>query len=378
MVSIKSTLKSVGVILICFCAIFLETLFISYRADIQSLDTSVFNEIQMNFYNAQVSMCNMMNIISLGILGLFSFILLFFSIERYIDENKANMGVLKALGYTKNKIAVSLMKFAIPTFVGCLLGYLVALIFSKLFYTTMNADHLVPDFSFTFRPLFFVGLIFIPTILVIGFSFEVGRLKLKGSPLDMINQREKNKKTKMVKENGSFLKELRSTMLKNHLTLIIFVAFATLCFSANVQMAFTMYHEANTSVLFFWMILGIGLLLGVTIMILAFRFVFQGNKNYMAMLKAYGYQDKECYYALYGGYPLVSFFSFLFGTAYQAILMSFMFKEFTSTYGIEYSFDFYALAYSLVIFILVYGIINIVSYIKIKKIPMNQLNVDLG
>ena len=122
MISFKTTLKSYGVIVICFCAVFLETLFLSYLIDLKALDSSSFTEAQLNIYNAQISLCKMMNLIAILILGLFSFVLLFFSIERFIDENKSNMGVLKALGYTSNKISISLMKYFLPVLLGSLLG----------------------------------------------------------------------------------------------------------------------------------------------------------------------------------------------------------------------------------------------------------------
>lgn len=378
MITFKKTLSSIGVITICFCAMFLETLFISYKLDVEKLDISTLNEAQMAFYDAQVSMCTMMNLISLGILGLFSFVLLFFSIARYIEENRANMGVLKAMGYSSNHLALGMMKYALPTLVGCLFGYLGALAFSKLFYETMNADHIIPDFSFSFNLLIFICIVIIPALLVLLFSYLVSLLKVKGNPMEMINQNEKVKKGKIVKESGDFIKELKGTILKNHISLIIFVAFAVLCFSSAIQMSFTMYHEANTSPLFFWMMFSIGLLLGITIIILAFRFVFKGNLKYLSILKAYGYKDKECYQAMYGGYHLVAIISFIIGTIYQVLLLSSMFKAFSGTYAIEYKFDFLGLLYTVIIFLVVYIATNIYYYKNINKLKLDNLNSDLG
>lgn len=234
MLTIKQTLKSFGIIIICFSLFFLETLFLSYQLDITDLDTSLFNPMQQGFYDAQISMCNMMNVISFGIIGVFSIILLFFSIERYIEENKANMGVLKALGYSKNRIALSFIKFSIPSTLGSALGYLGGVAFSKLFYSTMNADNIIENFSFTFRPSLLLIFIFAPLIIVSIFAYIIALIKLRGNALDMINQTEKNKKSKTTKEKDSFLKEVKTTMLRNHISLIVFVAFSGLCFSANI------------------------------------------------------------------------------------------------------------------------------------------------
>ena len=228
MVSFKTTIKSIGVIIICFSAVFLETLFLSYQMELLKLDTTGFNELQKNIYNANLDMCNMMNIIDALVIGLFSFILLFFSIERYVDENKSNMGVLKALGYSNNKISLSLMKFALPVFIGCILGYICAVCFSKIFFDAMNnGKEFGVDISFHFNVVIFLVMILLLPIVTLAFSYLVGRLKLRAKPLDMINNYEKNKKSKRTKERDNFLKEVRMTMLKNHISLIIFVAFAT-------------------------------------------------------------------------------------------------------------------------------------------------------
>lgn len=377
MVTVKTTLKSYGVMIIAFCSMFLETLFLSYKLDLKSLDTSNFTKLQLDVYDAQLSMCNMMNMISLLILGLFSFVLLFFSVERYIEENKSNMGVLKALGYNDHKLSLSLMTYSIPVFVGTCAGYLGALAFSKLFYNAMNADHIYPDVNFSFNITLCICVLFGLPVLTLCFSYLIGRIKFKVNALDMINQAKRNKRVRITKDKRSFLIDTKYTMLKNNIALIIFVGFATLCFSATVQMAFTMYFEVDMSMLFFLMMLFIGLILGVTIMILAFKFVFLSNKNHISILKAFGYDEKQCYFAFYGGYYIVSAISFILGTLYQVLILSIMFKAFEGAYEIKYEFSFLSLAYSFVSFAITYGIINLYYYFKINKLTLDNLNVDL-
>lgn len=378
MITFKKTIGSIGVIIICFSAMFLETLFISYKLDLNKLDFSHFTPPQAEFFRAQDAMCTMMNMISLGILELFSFVLLFFSVARYIEENRSNMGLLKALGYTANQIGAGMMKFALPTFVGSLSGYLGALGFANPFYDTMNADGIIPEFSFSFNPWVFLGIVFGPALLVLLFSYMVGLWKAKGNPMKMINQTEKIKKGKKAQETGKFIHELQRTVLKNHLGLIIFVGFSVICFSSCIQMSFTMYHETDTSPMFFWMMLTIGMLLGVTIIFLAFRFVFKGNLRYLSILKAYGYKNRECYQAMYGGYHLVSTIAFAIGTGYQILLLSTMFKKFAGTYGIAYKFDYLGFFYSVVLFLIVYFITNLFYYQKINLLKIEELNTDLG
>ena len=132
MITFKKTIGSIGVIIICFSAMFLETLFISYKLDLNKLDFSHFTPASRVF-PAQDAMCTMMNMISLGILELFSFVLLFFSVARYIEENRSNMGLLKPWVIPPIKSAPEWWNSLCRLFVGSLSGYLGALGFANPF-----------------------------------------------------------------------------------------------------------------------------------------------------------------------------------------------------------------------------------------------------
>lgn len=376
MLQVKETFKSVGILLICFCIVFLETLFFSYSRDLKGLDSSLLSIEQHALYDAQTSLCLMMHVISFCILGGFGFVLLFFSIERYIEENKQNMGLLKALGYHNQEIARSFSKFAIPTFMGCSAGYLIAFAFSKLFYQEMNGD-ILPDFTFQFHLDIFLLLIFIPTILVLFFSLLIAFIKLRKPALDMINDLERNQKSKASKEMSSYLKQLKRTILKNHKLLVFFEAFSVICFASCIQMSFTMKSQADTSILLFWMMFGIGVLLGITILFLAFKFIYKDNIKYILILKAYGYTNKECRNAFYSSYHVVSLIAFIIGTVYQIGLLSFMFRVFSKTIEIKYRFDWLGFLYSILIFCAVYACIFVYYHFKIKQMRLNQMNVNM-
>lgn len=377
MVRVKDTITAYGVILICFCIVFLEMLFLSYNVDLNKLDTSLFDKAALELYDAQLQMCMMMHIISFCVLGIFGIILLFFSVERYIENNKQNMGVLKALGYSNFEISKGLVKFAIPTFVGCLLGFLGALIFANQFYASMNDSSVYLDFKFSFNVWIAIGLVLIPPILMGIFSVLVGLLKLREEPLQMINGISNNKKAKAASEKNNYLHQLRNTIIINHKLLVIFEAFAVLCFSATIQMAFTMLNQTDTSIIFFLMMFIIGIILGVAILYLSFKFIYKSNFKYLSILKAYGYSDKECRYAIYSGYHYVSIVGFIIGTIYQVVLMMIMFNAFYSSFHIEYHFDFLAFLYSILIFLAFYFAFLIGYVLKIKKIKLDQININI-
>lgn len=287
------------------------------------------------------------------------------------------MGVLKALGYSNFDISKGLVKFAIPTFIGCLLGFLGALAFANLFYDSMNESSPYFDFKFSFHAGIAIGLVLIPPILIGIFSVLVGLYKLKDEPLKMINGTSNTKKVKPASEKSDYLRQLRNTIIKNHKLLVVFEGFSVVCFSGTIQMAFTMLNQANTSILMFLMMFIVGLILGVAILYLSFKFIYKSNVKYLSILKAYGYSDKECRYAVYSGYHYVSVVGFVVGTGYQVMLMAIMFNVFYSSFHIEYHFDYLACLYSVLIFLFFYILFYISYIMKIKKIKLDQININI-
>lgn len=155
------------------------------------------------------------------------------------------------------------------------------------------------------------------------------------------------------------------------MSLIVFVAFASLCFGAAVQMSFSL-DQLNLSHFFFWMLLGIGLLLGVSILYLAFGFAYTENKEYISLMKAYGYSDSEAIRTMYGGYAYVTVIGFIVGTVYQYGLTYLVINLFSETVELEYTYSFSGLLYTLAIFIPVYLLINLYFYLKLKKLPIKE------
>lgn len=73
-------------------------------------------------------------------------------------------------------------------------------------------------------------------------------------------------------------------------------------------------------------------------------------------MKVFGYTEKECSGSILGGYRPVSYIGFAVGTLYQYILLRIMVDIVFADYENmpAYSFDFKAMAITLVLFIIVY------------------------
>lgn len=370
MIGIKNILKSFGSTIVVFCAAFITYLFQSFRLDLNKLNVNDLSELQKSLYNAQITQSNIMLAITGGVLGSFAVITLFFSISRYIKENQANMGILKAMGYERKKIAIAFTKFAINALLASLLAILIGALLQSTFYKEMSNNQILLNISMSFHPILSLIILILPALVFTGFAYLIAYLKLSRKPLDMIKG-SKNKKAKMIKEKKTFLKTLKSTVFKNHISLVIFVGFASLCFGASVQMSFSL-DQLDTSPFFFWMMLIIGILLGVTILYLAFSFTYSENKEYVSLMKGYGYSDVEIIKVLYGGYIYVTVIGFAVGTVYQYGLFQLLLNVFAETTDISFSFSFAGLGYTLLIFVPTYLLINVYFYYKLQRLSIKD------
>ena len=126
------------------------------------------------------------------------------------------------------------------------------------------------------------------------------------------------------------------------------------------------------------MIMLIGLVLSFTTLFLAITTVINGNTKTIAMMRVFGYSQKECCRALLGGYRPLSYIGFAIGTVYQYALLRIMvdivFKDFE---GIpEYKFDFPVMFLSLAVFILIYETIMHIYSGKIKDISIKEIMLE--
>ena len=99
------------------------------------------------------------------------------------------------------------------------------------------------------------------------------------------------------------------------------------------------------------MIVAIGLILSLMSLMLSLSSVIHGNQKTLAMMRVFGYSQKECSGAILGGYRPFSYLGFALGTLYQYALLKIMVTV------VFADFDFVALAISLVSFLILYELI---------------------
>jgi putative ABC transport system permease protein len=334
------------------------------------------------FYDLQVMSGKVTSAVSGGCLLLTSVVTLFFYIKHYIDAHKPELGVLKALGYSNIKIARGFWVFGLSALAGSGIGFCGAFAFMPAFYETMNDKGILPDISVHFNGELVFYLIVLPTLFFSLLSVAYGLFKLKSPVMELIKGngvkvRNKKGRSRGRRSEKGFLRELRRSTVSSRFSLVFFIAFSSFCYSSMTQMSFSM--DKLSSRMMGVMMMGIGLVLAFTALLLALTTVMKLNAKTIAMLRVFGYSDRECGNTVLNGYRPAAYLGFAIGTAYQYGLLKLMVSFFFAQSVVEipeYRFDIKALVIALVTFAFAYEIIVLIYSTKIKRLPLKRIMME--
>lgn len=381
LIGIKNASKFIGISVILCCAVLVCTMFLNFYLDIQSVEGELTTDVSVIFYNAQVSTAKVVCLVSGGCLLLTSVVMLMFYIKHYIDTHKKELGILKALGYSNLKVAKNFWVFGISAFIGTVTGFGGAFLLMPWFYALQNKDNMLPEVNLHFHPTVFIYFVIIPTVafslLAIGYAWyklHTPVILLLKNTLYVTAKTSKHRNEKS--REYSFTEDLKRNTLKSKKALVFFIVFASFCFSSMTQMSFSM--KELSSEMMGIMILVIGLVLAFTTLFLSVTTVIKGNVKTIAMMRVFGYQQKECCKAILGGYRPMSYIGFAVGTVYQYALLRVMvdiaFRDFENVP--VYKFDFPVMIISLVVFVAIYEILMYVCSEKIKDISIKEIMTE--
>lgn len=377
-IGVKDTGKLIGISIIACCAVFVCTLFLNYQLDLTAIGGSLTTPAAAAMYNAQLSMGKVTCAVSGGCLAATSVVMLLFYVKDYIDTHGKNLGILKALGYSRSKIAKHFGIFGCSVFLGCAVGFCAAAAYLPKFYQLQNAQGLFPDIAVRFHPWLACLLIFVPALFYSLIAILYARRKLKKTALDLLRERQEEppKPRRGQERELPFLQDLRKNTLRQKKSLVFFIAFSAFCFSAMTQMSFSMKKLASST--FAFMIITIGLILAFMTLLLSLTAVLKANTKTLAMLRVFGYSHSACSRAILGGYRPVSYAGFALGTLYQYLLLkimvTFIFTDVESV--VKYRFNFAALAVSLVAFVAAYELILYGYSRRIKRISLKSIMLE--
>ena len=381
LIGIKNVSKLIGISIIACCAVLVCTMFLNFYFDIQLIESEITSELSMYFYNAQVSTAKVTCLVSGGCLLLTAVVMLLFYIKHYIDTHKKEIGILKALGYSNISIAKSFWVFGMSAFIGTAIGYAGAFLIMPWFYALQNEDKILPEITINFHPSVLFYFVVLPTVFFSALSVGYAWYQLKKPVLFLLKdnlQSASKTPNHTIEKNSdlSFVDDLKRNTLKSKKALVFFVVFASFCFSAMTQMSFSM--KDLSSEMMGVMMLVIGLVLAFTTLFLAITTVINGNTKTIAMMRVFGYSQKECCRAILGGYRPMSYIGFAIGTVYQYGLLRLMVDiVFKDVEGMPvYEFDVSVMIISLVVFIVIYEALMYLYSEKIKKISIKEIMTE--
>lgn len=376
-VSLKDIYKMTGIIIVCFCAVLVCTMFLNYDLDLSAMGKYITADASKVMYDAQRSTAKVISGLSGGCLLMTTAVLLCFYIGHYVDTHKKQLGIMKALGYSGGSVARRFWVFGIPVLAGTSLGYAGAHLLMPLLYKIQNKDGYLPDISVSFHPGLCAVLVVLPTLffalLAVGFSF----LKLRIPALWLIREQSGQKVVPAKKDTDmSFLHELQKSNVRQRKSLVFFITFAVFCFSSMTQMSFSMDELASRMMAV--MIMAIGMVLAVVILLIATTSIVKANRKTITMMKVFGYSAKECAGAVLNGYRPWAYMGFVIGTVYQYALLKIMvvvvFKDMEGMP--DYGFDVPALLIAFAAFFVLYEIMMHTYTRKMERLSVKEIMLD--
>lgn len=376
-VSIKDIYKMAGMLIVSFCAVIVCAMFLNYYLDLIAIEDFITTDISKIYFNAQCSTAKVASSLSGGCLLMTTVVLICFYIGHYIDTHQKQLGIMKALGYTRFSIAKNFWIFGLPIFTGTALGYLGAHLLMPKLYELQNKDGYFPDISISFHLELCLLLVLVPTVffslLAVGYSF----LKLKAPALWLIREQTAQKIIPAKKDTDMpFLQELKKSNVRQKKSLIFFITFAVFCFAAMTQMSCSMDELASRMMAI--MIMAIGIVLATVTLFLATTSVIKANSKTITMMKVFGYSAKECGNAVLSGYRPWAYLGFALGTIYQYVLLKIMVTVvFKDVAGVpDYQFDAPVMLITLAAFFALYETIMFFYTKKMQKLSVKEIMLD--
>lgn len=352
----KDLAKLFAITIVTGCMIFVCTLFLNYNIDIVGIKEEITSPQAMVMYEAQVATGKVVVGVTGGCLAVTTLILLIFYVKNQVDSHGKELGILKALGYSNVQIARHFWVFGISVLLGCGLGFAFAYGYLPHFYKTQNDTGLLPQISPEFHLGLFLAEVFLPTFFFALLAVVSAFFKLK-KPVNLLLREVQERKVRVGKEGKTdlpFLKEVKRNTLKSRKVLVFFIWFSAFCFSAMTQMAVSMRDLSSESMSV--MMITIGLILAFLTLLMSLTTVVNANTKTIAMMKVFGYSEKECSASILGGYRPVSYLGFAVGTVYQYFLLRIVVDVVFADYENmpEYSFNVPVMFLMFVVFLIAY------------------------
>ncbi|MDE6413690.1 MAG: ABC transporter permease, partial [Eubacterium sp.] len=285
----------------------------NYSIDLASVESQIVDEASKIMFDAQLMTSKVVCGVTGGCMLLTSVVLLCFYIKNYIDNHSKELGILKALGFSNLKLAKDFSVFGLNIFVGTAAGFASAFCLMPKFYEVQNAEQLFPDMDVCFYPSIPIYLVLVPTIFFSIAAVLYSFIRLKTPVIHLLKGKQgKVKHYKGKKDNLPFMDEMKRGVIRQRISLVIFVFLSAFSYSSTMQMSFSMkeYADIMMSVL----MVAIGVLFSCVTLFLAVSSVVKFNSVNISLMNAFGYEYHSCSNVVLGSYRPFAYIGFAVGT----------------------------------------------------------------
>ena len=300
-----------------------------------------------------------------------------FYIKQFVDDHKEQLGILKALGYSNGQLAKQFWAFGLSFGVGALLGYFASFLMMGHFYDFRNEKGILPEITIHLHWQLLLALVILPTIFFMLLAIGYARRQLQTPALRLLKKSPSpikvNRRKRAPKKDKSFLKELSSSLIWGRKSILFFVVFGSMCFAAMVQLSFGLRDYTDDIIQ--TMMIMIGLILSFSILFLSLGIVVSESRETLALMKAFGYTDRECQSHILAPYRFWAYLGFVLGTAYQYGIMEILIGVIKDTVPekIEHHFDGNVCFWTLIGFVVVYESLFYLSNRKLQKQTIKEV-----
>lgn len=377
-ISSRDGIKLFGVAIVVFCAVFVCTFMFNFYLDAIPLQDTIGNEL-IALYDAQRAMASMCCSITGGCIAPVVAVMLVFYIKLYADEHAEELGTLKALGYSGERLARSFVIFGSSVFVGCLIGVGCGYAATPLVYDELTVGGLSVGIGFHIEIA--AVLILAPTAAFSALAYIVARIVLNRPALEIMHG--KSRRTadiavpKRVKNSGRpFMHTLIMSTMCSNKQLTFFITFSCFCFATTLQMGISMFELSGACM--GYIMIGVGIIIATASAVMALAALIKNNGKTIALMKTSGYTLGEISTVVFVGFIPFAALGFALGTVYQYGLMSLIVNLTFADVDIvpSYDFDVDAMFTTLAAFIVCYVAISALYIAKLKNASVKAIMLE--
>lgn len=201
-----------------------------------------------------VNVIRIVSIILCSFIGILCLVICFVIIKRYVENNRVNIGIMRANGIKKWKIGVSLLPFALfPALVGGIAAYFTGLGLQAAALSLFSNYWMLPTPLIKFSWMPFLGCIFLPFLVFALICFITTLIVLRVNSVELMkpgSEFKTNSFSRIAKKpfkHFGVMTRFRVALAFNSISRLLMLAAMSCLTMSSLVFAFTTFDKLNAS-----------------------------------------------------------------------------------------------------------------------------------